>query len=117
MKRSGLISLLILFFAASLLSACGEPTRDQYRDMAAEELCAEADRCGNLGERTYNDCLVEERARFSDLWPSSECSDGRINADRYERCINRVKVAACDGNFFDGLSAWSECRASQVCID
>lgn len=117
MKRTMSAGLLLLPGFALLISSCLEPSRESYRDMAAEEVCDEAERCGNLGNLSYEDCIIDERARFNDLWPESECSDGRINEVRYEQCLNRSRTAVCDGNVFDLLSAASECQASQVCIN
>lgn len=117
MKRSLSVVLALLFLSTAFLSACGEPSREEYRDMAAEEVCDEAERCNSLGSTSYGDCIIEQRARFNDFWPSSQCSDGRISEERYNRCMNRARTAACDGNFFDQLSAASDCRASQVCVN
>lgn len=110
----------LLILAASGLLAC-EPDRVGYVDRAAETVCNEARRCENLGEDglhpTYDTCIIEERSRFNSLWPEDECSDGRINRDRFESCMNRAKLVACDGTFSDWLSAYEHCRPSQVCVD
>lgn len=115
MKQRLVIVLAALLGAMSFLAACSEPTREQYRDMAAEEVCDEAQRCDNLGEASYDDCIVENEARFNDLWPASECDGGRIDADAFETCMNRARTAACDENILDLGLAWNDCRASKVC--
>lgn len=117
MKHSVTLGLLMLLTALSFLAACGETTREEYRAMAAEEVCNEAQRCDNLGSSSYDDCIIENTARFNDMWPASSCDDGRINEDRYTTCINRARIVACSGNIFDYGAAMTECSASRVCID
>lgn len=111
------LAIIVLLAIGSFLSACSEPTREDYRDLAAEEVCDEADRCDNLGEDSYDDCIIENRDRFNDLWPASECDDGRIDEDSFESCMNRARTAACEENILDMGLAWNECRASNVCSD
>ena len=116
LKQGFVFFLLTLLAATTLLAACSEPTREQYRDMAAEEVCDEAQRCDNLGDASYDDCIVENEARFNDFWPSSECDDGQIEKDAFETCMNRARTAACEENILDLGLAWNDCRASQVCV-
>lgn len=119
-NSSVFVTVLVLAVA---LTGCLEPDRAQYRDQAAEEVCDEADRCDNLdglfGESydSHADCVISERSRFNTMWPEDECGDDRIDPDAYDQCINRASLAACDGNALDIASAWSECRASQVCTN
>jgi hypothetical protein len=115
MKRLLSFLLITLLGSLSFLAACSEPTREDYRDMAAEEVCDEAERCDNLDDGSYEDCILENEARFNDLWPASDCDDGRIDEDSFQSCMNRARTAACEDNIFDQGLAWSECRASQVC--
>ena len=109
----------ILFLAlAVLMTGCFEPDREGYRDMAAADYCAEAERCNNLGNYdSVDDCEVEMRSTFNDFWPASECSDGRIDPDAYDSCMNRALTHACDGSLLDGLSFADRCRASRVCTN
>ncbi len=113
------IAAISLIFLASLsLTACFEPDREGYRDMAAEEVCDELDSCGRLNGQaydSYSDCLVEERSRFNSTWSSSRCED-RINADAFDRCMTRARLAAC-GTWLDYLAALDHCSADNVCID
>jgi hypothetical protein len=115
MRQSLALALIAILGALTFLAACGEPTREEYRDMAAEEVCDEAERCDNLGDESYDDCIIENESRFNDLWPASDCDEGRIDADAFETCMNRARTAACEENIFDLGLAWNDCRASQVC--
>lgn len=118
LKRFGLV-LAAGFVGGGL--ACGEPDRETYRDDAADDFCAEAERCGNLGEGlipdTYSDCVVEMRSRFNGLWPSEECDRGRIDGEDYERCMSRALDFACEGGALTGLDALDRCSADNVCTD
>lgn len=119
--RHSLLLFAVLCLATSL--GCLEMDREGYRDTAAQEVCDEADACNNLhnlfgdGYDSHADCIVGERARFNDMWPESECGDGAIDPDQFDRCMDRARLAACDGSFLDQLSALGECRASEVCIN
>lgn len=114
--RITLLSLLVLISIS--LTACGEPDRAEYRNMAADEVCNELDSCGNIGSGeqydTYDDCIVEEESRFNSAWPANECED-RINADKFDNCMTRAKLAAC-GSWLDYLAALDHCSADNVCI-
>lgn len=114
----------IIFSVAIFLilgAGCGEPDRAEYRDMAAEEVCEEAESCDNLGTdglyEDFDQCMIEEQSRFNSMWSSDECADGRINAERFDTCMTRALLVACDGGVGDWLAAADKCRASQVCID
>jgi hypothetical protein len=105
-----------------LLAVAGcEPDRLGYVDLAADRVCNEARRCDNLGPEglhaTHDECIIEERSRFNGMWPESECGEGRINRDRFESCMDRARLVACDGGFGDWLAAYDHCRAERVCID
>ncbi len=109
----------ILFLAIAVVSTgCLEPDREGYRDMAAQDYCAEAERCNNLGDyNSVDDCEVDMRSTFNDFWPASECSDGRIDPDAYETCMNRALNYACDGGLADWWTAVDRCSASKVCTN
>ncbi len=118
---NGLVVVLTAGAIAGGFACGGEPDRDTYRDNAAEDFCAEAERCENLGEGiipdTRSDCEVEMRSHFNNLWPSDECDEGRINAEDYDRCMSRALDFACEGGGLTGLDALDRCSADNVCTD
>jgi hypothetical protein len=99
----------------------GEPSREEYRDEITEAVCDRYDECGRIGSgRDYNsmdDCRVDMRNTFNDLWPSSECDQGRINPDRYDICYSRAKSLSCNNMLGETLWFGLNCNANQVCID
>ncbi len=117
-------TVTIASVAILVLSAigCGEPDRAEYRDMAAEEVCYEADQCDNIGDlfgESYvdiDDCIVGERSRFNDMWPEDECGDDQIDPDAFDSCMDRATLAAC-GSGLDTLSAWEQCHRNNVCTN
>ncbi len=119
MGRS-LMVLMVIALTVSLMG-CIEPSREGYRDIAADTVCDEMDRCGRLGSggeySSYSDCVVEERSRFNSMWPESHCGDGKINADRFDDCMRRAELWACSGTLLDFLAAADSCHRNRVCID
>ena len=117
MRKFYLPVAVVVFIAV----ACSGPDRGEYRDMAAEDVCHEAERCGNLGpdglHETHSDCIIEERKRFNDMWPEQQCGDGRIDADAYDRCIDRALDVACEDHWADWLVAAERCDANEVCVN
>lgn len=115
------IGILVMLCVASGGFGCGEPDRETYRDDAAEDFCAEAERCENLGEGiipdTRSDCVVEMRSQFNSLWPREECDEGRISAEDYDRCMSRALDFACEGDALTGLDALDRCSADNVCTE
>ena len=113
--------LLPLIGVLFLFTSCGEPSRAEYRDEAAETVCKEALRCENLGSsgiyEDYDECMIKERARFNDMWSETHCGDGRINPDSFESCLDRAKLAACDGGLLDLISAADRCHRNRVCTN
>lgn len=95
--------------------ACLEPSREDYRDDLAQASCERQEACGNIDD--IDDCIVEKRADFNDLWPADKCGNGRMNEARAEDCIKRAESFSCSGNFIDDLAFLNECKASKVCID
>ncbi|RAL20434.1 hypothetical protein DL240_16650 [Lujinxingia litoralis] len=121
MRTTGWLNLFVVLAVALSQFACGEPTREDYRDEAAETFCDRSDDCGNVGEgrtySSYSDCLVEKKADFNDVWPADQCSGDRIIESQFDRCLDRIKVSACDGSWLDQLSTLNECRAGNVCAN
>lgn len=103
------------------MSACLEPSRESQRDTAADAYCGRLEQCGDIGpgERfsSFDDCVIDQRDSFNDLWPASECSDGRMNEDRYDICLAKIRSADCNANFFDALDFTLDCNANEVCTD
>ncbi len=111
---------LFVFVAALIvIMGCNEIDRQTARDMAAEEVCAEAERCDNLGDDglhpTHADCIVEERLRFDDAWPENECGGGSIDIDAFDRCIDRALEVACHDRPLDWMVATEVCASRNVC--
>lgn len=100
-----------------------EPTLDTRIELIAQKACARFDECGNIGEgdgntyQTMSECRSEMESDFYELWPSDECSDGRVNSDKYDDCVARSESYSCDDNIFDFISYYSECSANDVCTD
>ena len=109
---------------AMSLSACLEPSREDQRDAAAGAYCERLDACGDIGagERyaSADDCAVAQRDLFNDLWPADKCSDGRINEERYDACVDKLRGVECNMNIFDVVDLAkfaADCNAGEVCID
>lgn len=117
-KRAWTMGLLVV---ALTTAGCIEPSRESRRDSAADARCGRLNECGRIGSgetyATFDDCVVEERSTFNDLWPSDECSEGRMNEELYEECLQELRTGSCNENFFDLLSFVGECNAGQVCVD
>ena len=113
-----LLSSSLMFLIFSQLG-CLEPSREDYRDDLAQASCERLEACGNIpgSYDSFDDCIVEKRADFNDLWPASKCDNGRINEARAEDCIKRAESYSCNSNFLDDLAFVNECRADKVCID
>lgn len=118
MSKQPLVAALLLTLC---LPACGPASREDWRNEAARASCNRQDDCGNIGPgkdfRDYDDCEVNQRNRFNQLWPADACSGDRINEARAEACISRIENASCNSGLFDGLAFASECNAGKVCID
>lgn len=110
-----LLSLVIL------IVACNELDRETARDIAAEDICAEADRCDNLGDDglhpSHSDCIIEERKRFNDAWPEERCGDGAIDIEAFDRCVDSALEVACHDQPQDWLIAIALCNADNVCTN
>ncbi|TXD44566.1 hypothetical protein FRC96_00345 [Lujinxingia vulgaris] len=121
MRITAVLKSSLMLALALPLFGCGEPTREDYRDEAAETYCDRADECGNIGDgqdyETVSDCVIDQTDLFNEAWPADECGNGRINETQFDSCVDRLEVVACDGNFFDQLSALDECRAGNVCTN
>lgn len=113
-----LLSSALIFITLSQV-ACLEASREDYRDDLAQASCERLEACSKIpgSYDSFDDCVVEKRADFNDLWPESECGNGRINEVRAEDCIKRAETYSCNSNFFDDLAFVNECRAEKVCID
>lgn len=115
--------LLILGAVASLLlsTGCGEPNRDERVAEIAQTGCDRFDACGEIGSGgrfdTYSECVSDLEGTFYDLWPADECSEGQINENAYETCVDRANNFPCDSNVFDQLSFAASCGEGDVCID
>ena len=105
----------------AMASACGEPSREDYRDDMVAARCDRLMQCGDDTYDSYEDCEIDVRAFFNDLWPSDQCSDGRISEAKFEFCRDLVATSRCDPNFFqqvgDVAEFNQECSADAVCID
>lgn len=123
MSKLRLCCLVASAVVAIGLSGCLEMDREQYRDDAAQDVCDRALECDNLDNlfgnsyESHSECIIEERGRFNNMWPESECGNDRIDPEAYDRCMERARLAACDGNFMDQISALSECDSDQVCTN
>lgn len=120
--RNRTAGIWIVALGASLFTGgCFEPDRAGYVEQAAKDVCREAQRCDNLGEDgfypSYDECIIEEKSRFNSMWPADDCDDGRIDSDRFDSCMNRARLVACDGGLGDWLAAAEHCSAARVCID
>lgn len=95
-------------------------SRADYRDDIAGAVCSQMQQCGKFGPDAqfadYDDCMTEVRGTYNDLWPADECSDGRIDPERFEQCKSRAVAKACDENILDALSFRLECGAGDVCV-
>ncbi|TXD36141.1 hypothetical protein FRC98_13545 [Lujinxingia vulgaris] len=121
MRITAVLKSSLMLALALPLFGCGEPTREDYRDEAAETYCDRVDECGNIGDggeyESVSDCIIDQKDRFNEVWPASECDNGRINETQFDRCLDRINVAACDGSWLDTFSAINECRAGNVCTN
>lgn len=118
-------SLSISFFLALVVCAAAvscKQTRADYRDDIAESVCDQMKQCGALGGEDaefadYDDCTVELKEKYNDLWPAEECGGGKINDQKFNQCKQRAVSQACEGNLLDALSFRLECGAGDVCVD
>lgn len=112
------IGLLGPLFLWLLCSAC-TPTREDHRDSIAEADCTRREACNQLEEdyTSFENCMVDKRSDYNKLWPEDECGQGRINEDKVDQCVARVRGASCGANIFDVFAFSSECHAGKVCID
>lgn len=107
-----------------------EPSRESRIETLAEASCERyADTAGgcpgygtNEGQKYADESACENdfEQRAEDLWPVARCNDGRIDANRFEACVNRAKNFACSTGgqaILDAISALDECKADTVCID
>ncbi len=120
MKTSVIVRITGALAVAAFMVGC-EPDRMGYVDLAAEEVCDEARRCDNLGSNglhsDYDECIINERHSFNSMWPADDCGEGRINGDKFDTCMTRAKLWACEGGLGDWLSTAEHCAASRVCVD
>lgn len=107
-----------------------EPSRESRIDTLVNDACDRYSDTGagcpgygtgsNQKYATETDCRNDFRTKAENFWPADRCGDGRIDNDRFETCIDRVKNFACSTggqSILDGISAMSECSADQVCTD
>ncbi len=96
-------------------------TRADYRDNIADAVCSQMKKCGAIGGANAqfadtDDCVTQVRSTYNDLWPADQCSDGRIDAKRFDECKRRAVAKACGGNILDTISFRLECGADEVCV-
>ena len=123
MKNKMSIGLALII--SVVVTGCPEPSRESRRDTAADARCGRLEECGRLGSggtyTDFDDCVVEVRSDFNDFWPASECSDGRMNEELYEECLQDLRTSDCNQNTFDNfintLGFGIECGANNVCVD
>jgi hypothetical protein len=115
------VRLGLALMAAVAMTGCLEPSREAQRDTAANTRCSRLEECGEIGsgERytDFDDCVVEVRASFNDLWPADECADGRINEELFDGCLQDLRTSDCNENFFDQLEFLGDCNADAICTD
>ncbi len=106
---------------AVAMTGCIEPSRESRRDTAADSRCGRLDECGRIGSgetySSFDDCVIDQRDRFNDLWPSDECSEGRMNEEIYEECLQDLRTSSCNENLFDLIGFGIECGPGNVCVD
>jgi hypothetical protein len=107
-----------------------EATREQRIDALAGAVCDRYEDtsagCPGYGTgsdqkyATEADCENDFKSRASKMWPADRCDRGRIDANKYQSCVDRAKNFACSTggqNIVDAISALSECSADNVCTD
>lgn len=106
--------LLLAVFAAG----CGPYSQPAARDMATARSCDWYQRCGEIGSgkrfATRDDCEVDVRKNWNDLWPVSEC-DGKIRGEDLDRCLQAIDLTSCNNalDFFN--TVFNKCSKSNVC--
>lgn len=87
------------------------------REGGAERTCQFNARCGEIGPgenySSFNDCMVEQRANFQNLWPTDRCRD-RINGQTLDVCYRALENTQCN-NLVDIIATLSKCQSSDVC--
>ncbi len=115
------VSLGLALVISVMVTGCPEPSRESQRDTAADTRCGRLEECGKIGSgETYSDfddCVVSVRSDFNELWPAEECSDGRINEELFEGCLQDLRTGDCNENFFDQLGFIGDCNANAICTD
>lgn len=127
--KGALVGSMLMFAACTgeageaVDNTVAEPSLDTRVQLIATEACERFEECGNIGEgdgnayETMEECRTEMEGDFYDLWPQDECSDGRVDATKYDSCLMRAETYSCDDNIFDFIAYYSECNADDVCTD
>lgn len=118
-ERIKLASILMITALFASLTACAEPTREEYRDDMTHHACNNYyGRCGRIGAgKTYatlDECIVKLKPTIDNMWPADKCDDGRIDESQFNACMDRVSNASCT-SLWDWLSFGEQCGAANVC--
>lgn len=107
-----------------LTSACFAPSREDNRDALADAFCTlqDSESCKNIGPgkdyNTFDDCIVDRKGSYNDLWPSDKCTDDNMNQDKVDDCVTRIEIANnCGKGISEGLSFLSACNSDKVCSE
>lgn len=131
MQRIMAFTLIVSAFA---LQACGNTanatispsssdvwSRSDAIDHIANTACQRADACKQIGAKdgdfdTMDDCLIQQRAKFSDKWSAAACSDPHgVIEGQLATCEANVARYSCTSNILDLAGALSECGESDLC--
>lgn len=102
----------------SRISSLADTACDRYEDTSAG--CPGYGTASSQKYASEDACENDFKQKAENLWPVADCNDGRIDANRFQACLDRVKTYACSTGgeaILDGVSALDECSASKVCID
>lgn len=100
-----------------------EPDLSARIQLIAGRSCDRFEECGEVGAQdgakyaSRDECENDMEGQFRDLWPADECSDGRIEATKYNACVSRAETYSCDMGIFEFITYYDECNASDVCTD
>jgi hypothetical protein len=112
------VARLAILFAALVAAGCGV-SREGARDRAVTHACDRLQDCGNIGSgsgklySTREDCEVEQRSLWTNVWPEADCTD-QISGDALDLCLQSIDRTAC-GFSLDIFSTGNVCKKESVC--